>query len=75
MMIHQRMFRALRLQPLEVPRGKARLVLKTYYCVLHLLMLATPWRWILQQPGRRNDWAVWVYAEHWAIGEKLEGRI
>lgn len=57
MMIHQRMFRALRLQPLEVP------------------LLATPWRWILQQPGRRNDWAVWVYAEHWAIGEKLEGRI
>jgi hypothetical protein len=52
-----------------------RLLLLVKRGALRALIDITPWRWIVEAPGWRERWATWIYSEHWAAGERLEGRL
>jgi hypothetical protein len=52
-----------------------RLFLLAKRGALRVLIHFTPWRWIIEAAGWRKRWAAWIYSEHWAAGERLEGRL
>lgn len=62
-------------RPFERPKGVKRLLLLVKRGALRALIDITPWRWIVEAPGWRERWATWIYSEHWAAGERLEGRL
>lgn len=61
---------------LERPRGGRRLGLLLLNAAICALYRVTPVQWMLRfDSSLRCRWATWVYARHWAVGERLEGRL
>lgn len=62
-------------RPFERPGGLEKLFLRAKRGALSVLIRMTPCRWIIEAQGRRERWAAWIYSEHWAAVERLEGRL